>query len=562
MNGYDIRTVSSLEKVFQKKDFHDFVPVERLSGLQGETVSFQFAFRYLENYSHFQQITQGPKSPQLTISVNDVFKDIVRIRKVGLVPVTFPANASFDDEYLSTEAGLYPDLLRSFSGTFSVIPHQWRALWIDVSIPETMKGGDYPITFDFRDIQGEAVHTATIVLHVIAAKIPQLQLIHTEWFHADCLASYYHVPILGEEHWAIMENFIALAVKRGCNMILTPLFTPPLDTLVGGERPTVQLVKVTKRQQSWTFDFSLLERWVSMCKRCGMRYFEMSHLFTQWGAKFCPKIVATVDGTDKTVFGWHTEATGNAYFAFLSAFLPRLVEELKRLGIDGDTFFHVSDEPNPLNLDSYLAAKKLVEPYLEGFPVIDALSHVEFFKKGIVERPVPTSDTFDAFLSCGFPHPWVYYCCSQDVNVPNRFMAMPSYRNRIMGLLLYRYDMEGFLHWGYNYYYSQYSRQQIDPYQETGALDAFPAGDSFLVYPGPDGMPEESIRIMVQDEGLNDLRACRLLEQIKGREFVLRLLLGGRSEDFTFSSYPHSAGWLLSMRERINRAIEDAIGKR
>lgn len=66
-------------------------------------------------------------------------------------------------------------------------------------------------------------------------------------------------------------------------MLLMPVFTLPLDTKVGGERPTTQLVGVEKTADGYVFDFSLVGRWLDMCARCGVKYHEISHLFTQWG---------------------------------------------------------------------------------------------------------------------------------------------------------------------------------------------------------------------------------------------------------------------------------------
>ena len=105
-------------------------------------------------------------------------------------------------------------------------------------------------------------------------------------------------------------------------MLLTPVFTPPLDTAVGGERTTIQLVDIRVDNGRYSFGFEKLERWVEMCRECGIRYFEIAHLYTQWGALHCPKIMATVDGEYRRIFGWDADATGDAYRAFLGAFLP------------------------------------------------------------------------------------------------------------------------------------------------------------------------------------------------------------------------------------------------
>ena len=136
---------------------------------------------------------------------------------------------------------------------------------------------------------------------------------------------------------------------------------------------------------------------------------------------------------------------------------------------------------------------------------------------------------------------------------------MPSARNRILGVQLYKFDIEGFLHWGYNFYNCQQSLYPLDPYSITDGDGFGPAGDCFQVYPGRGGVPEESIRMMVTDEALNDLRALRLLESLRGRDFTLALIEEGLSAPLAFDRYPTDAAWLLRLRERVNREIARAV---
>src|SRR5690606_38890715 len=100
--------------------------------------------------------------------------------------------------------------------------------------------------------------------------------------------------------------------------------------------------------------------------------------------------------------------------------------------------------------------------------------------------------------------------------VSNRFFSLPSVRNRIIGVQLYKFGIQGFLHWGFNFWYSQYSVKAIDPFRVTDAGGAFPSGDAFVVYPGPEG-PLDSIRWEVFREALQDMRALELLEQLAGK---------------------------------------------
>ena len=73
--------------------------------------------------------------------------------------------------------------------------------------------------------EGRVVCSCVMKITIIGASLPQQKIIHTEWMHADCLADYYQVDVFSEEHWEILENYFRQYVKRGCNMMLTPLFT-------------------------------------------------------------------------------------------------------------------------------------------------------------------------------------------------------------------------------------------------------------------------------------------------------------------------------------------------
>jgi hypothetical protein len=287
----------------------------------------------------------------------------------------------------------------------------------------------------------------------------------------------------------------------------------------------------------------------------------MSHLFTQWGAAAAPKVMASVNGEYKRIFGWDTPAVGGEYTRFLQAYLPELTEKLKKWGIADRTYFHISDEPRIEQLESYRAAKDSVAEYLKDFVIIDALSSYEFYKTGVVEKPVSSNNHIHTFLENGVKNMWSYYCTSQYEKVSNRFMSMPSARNRIYGVQLYKYDIEGVLHWGYNFYNSQYSLKKINPYAVTDALGAFPAGDPFLVYPKADGTPEESIRMMVHYHAMTDLRAMKLLESLTDKEYVMEIIEGDLSEPITLDTYPKSDYYLISLRNRINREIARRCAK-
>lgn len=550
MSVIETRCLSSLAKVFADEEPQE-QPFLRASALENETFAYQIAYR----------LSGNPRSLRhVRVRVESELRERITVRSVGLAPSELPCYGDHDEHVLRTQPGLYPDPLYPISPTEGIIvpPDQWRSLWITVALDGSRPAGAYPIALVLESESGEPLAKCAFELDVLPAQLPEQKLIHTEWFHTDCIAQYYGVDVFSEAHWSLVERFVLTAVDHGVNMLLTPLFTPPLDTKAGGERPTVQLVDVIKDGSRYAFGFDRLRRWVEMCDRTGIKYLEFSHLFTQWGAKHAPKIMATEDGRLKRIFGWDTDAAGEAYGQFLAQFLPALVAFVKDSGLEGRCWFHVSDEPALEHLASYSAAAAILHRHVGEFPIVDALSRVEFYKNGLVRKPIPATDHIEPFLAEGIDGLWTYYCCSQYKDVSNRFFNQPSARNRIIGIQLYKYGIEGFLHWGYNFWFSQYSVRPINPFVTTDADHAFPSGDAFLVYPGADG-PIESIRMEVLFEALQDLRALELLESLVGRDEVIRLIEELAGEELTFSSYPRNAEWLLAFREEVNRRIVDAL---
>ncbi len=543
--------VSSLEKVFPDEAPQP-LRTATATALCGERFSVQCATCHDEL-----------DKVDVTVSVVTDFPGTIRLYRVGYVPVLLPAYSHSDDYFLRKTAGVYPDPLFPPEPVLSLgRRQQWRSLWVEWDVPADCPAGTYTLELQFEPARDwYSFHeTATFSLEVIPAVLPPQTLLRTDWFHCDCLAVQYGVPVFSAAHWTLMENYIREAVVYGQNTLLVPLFTPPLDTAVGGERPTVQLVEVSVTQGRYRFSFRRLRRFLRMAAACGITCFEMSHLFTQWGAAHAPKIIATVDGKEAKLFGWDTDASGREYQAFVTVFLKRLVAFLRREGVLECCRFHVSDEPNDTVEDTYRVAAACVNAVIPALPVMDALSHYSFYEKGLVRHPVPSIDHADAFLENGVPDLWLYYCCSQTNKVSNRMIAMPSARNRILGVQLYRYDIKGFLQWGFNFWFSQYSRRPIDPYLVTDADDAFPAGDAFIVYPGQDGKPVPSLRQLVFNEGLQDMRALQLLESLTSRGETLDFIAaqcGGSL--LTLTEYPRDAAWLLAFRAALNEKIKSLL---
>ena len=544
---YTFDLISSLDKVFCTGKWQ-YTSQTAGSMLKNERYSFQLVGTAAGD---------GPARIPLKLTIVSPIADCIRVWRVGYVPSVRPCMPNCnDDDYLTKQPGLFPDPLYPVKdGTIELSNGQNRAFWVSIE-PNGKYAGNYPVVLRVCTPDGAQIAELTYLLEILDADLPEQQLINTGWFHCDGLAVQHGAEVFGDAHFTVIEKYMRVYAAFGHNMILTPVFTPPLDTAVGGERLTTQLVDVAVQDGQYLFGFDKLERWIVTAERCGIQYFEISHLFTQWGARCAPKIMATVDGKYQKLFGWETDAQSDEYRTFLAQFLPKLDAFLHQMGIADKTFFHVSDEPALEHLDSYRAAKKAMLPYLPGYPVIDALSDYGFYETGVVTTPIVATDHIQPFLDHAVNGLWAYYCTGQDTDVANRFMAMPSYRNWILGYQLYKHNISGFLQWGFNFWNSQFSTHPINPYAVTDADGGFQSGDPFVVYPLDEtGEVVCSLRLYVFAEGLQDLRALRLLEGKIGRETVLELL----GDVQGFGRYPRDAAYILHLRQRINEKIKETL---
>ena len=543
------RQISDLHKIRTESDM-DVPQVTRKTLLRGERFSYQIALLCRE---------QGTFSLKITSEL----KEYITLYKVDKAIMDLPAyyNRACDN-YITKEEGTMPDILSRFDYEKDLLRsyNSVVTLWLRLDLPRDMTPGEYDISVEFeRELSEEKLTFNTVMsIEVLDAVVPEQKTRFTQWFHTDCISSIHNVEIYSEKHWELIDKYMAMASDMGINMILTPVITPPLDTAEGITRPNVQLVRIEKKGDEYTFDFSLLKRWIALARKNNMKYFEISHLFSQWGLKYAPNTYVYENGVGSYMFGWHVSSRADEYKDFLSRFIPSLVEFLKSEEIADNCYFHISDEPYEEHIEAYKYAKGIIKPLIGDIKTIDAMSHPEYFEEGIAEIPIPGINRIAPFLKLDIKERWTYYCCSQGIGVSNRFLAMPSSRTRIVGLQMYKYGISGFLHWGYNFYYSQFSRSLINPYATTSAGGAFPSGDSFSVYPGADG-PVPSIRGFVFRSALQDIEICRLLESFIGHDEVVKIIDDIAGMNVTFDEYPTDSGYIPRVMDAVKEKIKEYI---
>jgi hypothetical protein len=132
--------------------------------LSNEVYSFQAAYYWSDL-----------RKQNVQVRLNSEILPWITIRSVSLVPSELPC---------------YPDL------------------WITVNpAREQIKPGIYPIEIVVHESFSEQeLSKAIFHLRVIDELLPKQILVHTEWFHADCIATYYGLEVFSEGHWERMDH--------------------------------------------------------------------------------------------------------------------------------------------------------------------------------------------------------------------------------------------------------------------------------------------------------------------------------------------------------------------
>ncbi|MBE6705552.1 MAG: DUF4091 domain-containing protein [Ruminococcaceae bacterium] len=510
--------LSSMSTVFTDEKPKKTEKCSKLTMLSNETASFQLAFRIKET---------GDTGAKMKLTVESEISRYITAYVVGNVAVTKVGYGFSDEWFLRKTPGLYPDYLRKLGKNENVYSanNLWQALLFNINedaadIPK----GTYKVKVTLESCHEDKLAVSeTFTVKVLGAKLPKQTLSVTNWIHYDCMSYFASCKPFSVKFWKVFRSYITLAVKNGQNMILTPAFTPPLDTAVGKERPTVQLVGVDKTDKGYKFDFSMMEKFINIALECGVEKFEHSHMFTQWGAYHAPKIVVRENGKNIKKFGWHTDAHGEEYTEFVSAYIPAVTAFLKSKGWLERFFFHVSDEPVPENRVSYSKASELMHELLGSLPSGDALSKYEFYRDGIVNIPIAKSRDIEDFIGkCD--DLWLYFTGAESKNyLSNRLIGMSAERNLILGLQLYYYDIKGFLQWAFNAHHTTLCESFVNPYRSSDNNMHFVGGTSYLVYPETDGATP-SIRLLYFRDIMQIVRACQLLESLTSRGFVTSII--------------------------------------
>ena len=399
---------------------------------------------------------------------------------------------------------------------------------------ECVPGRVEPYVIRFRVAQGNVVRELSLKVNVHPVALPPVgkdSFKYTNWMDFDSMAASHGLKPWSEEHWKMIEKYVRLATRGRQNMgLMRAVFEKGSD---GAMR----------------IDKGKFSRFLDIYDRTGIWYLEGTHLagfVNGWGSP-----------AFKTAYTTNVTTTVEGALA-LSKLARMYMDEIDARGLRDRWFQHVADEPGGANVPEYRITAGIVRRYMPGIRTVDAVEEPSF--AGALDVWCPKVDSFerhralyDSFRTNFGDRVWCYTCCIPGGKWMNRLLDHELLRPALIPWVSGMYDVDGFLHWGYNWW-----RDGSDPFKDTIVLKRnppLPAGDTHIVYPGKGG-PWSSARLEATRAGMEDadlLAMLRRRDRAAADALVRRMARG-------YGDYSTSCKLYREVRRAILQALEVVYG--
>jgi len=506
-----------------------------LEGAKGEVVSGQAAIRTDTDLSSVRCRVDCPAGSPLAKA---------RLQWVRYLPFKNNSYGVPLDELIAKAPVELPDPFWE-SPLVDIEKDKTQTVWIDVQVPRNAPAGVYEASLVFEWASGKA--SVPVRLKVWDFDLPKERHQQvTNWF--DFPSTGFKVKEFSPEYWDLAAKFAKIMVDHRQTCFRTYL--------------SMIRTAYTKKR-GFACDFSNFDRWVETFFNAGMDRMELFQI----GAVNTEVMDrnATIQPADLAA-EVKDPAVKLTAEQKLRGVLRALEKHLKAKGWQKRAMMHVNDEPFIHLLPSYKHVASIARKEAPSLKLIEAIETTDF--GNALDVLVPKLNHmnlwwpyFEKSKSQG-KEVWFYTCCHPLGRYPNRFIDQPLVETRLLHWISYLYGLDGYLHWGLNWY-----APDRDPTSEAGVSEGVTLGDRAIMYPGKNG-PIGSIRWSAMRDGLQDYEYLRVLED---RLATIKTRLGSKAEwldprqrsleichkvAWSFYGFTRSGQVLLDARRAVAEEIE------
>lgn len=459
-----------------------------------------------------------------------------------------PGSRKTDCDTISTRAAyLVPDVLDP-SERFDFAGSTARPVWLTIDVPRSAVPATYRGKIVVTAAGGFAV-PLSLELEVQGGTVP----LPADWsFRVDfwqnpwAVARQHRVEPWGPAHRAILREHLKMLADVGQTYVSAYITDSPWhdDTYVAD---TTMVEWIREPDGVFRFDYRIFDTYIELAMAAGINDAISCFTMLPWNGRV--RYLDRATGEHR----WETWATDSLeYKRFWRAFLADLRAHLTRKGWFGKSYLEV----NELSLEDTLRAIELARADSPAWKVTYAGNHHPELLGPVDDlctllgHEIPIAD-----IQARRSHRQTstfYVCCTPPF--PNNFPFSPPVENVWIGWHAAAMGMDGFLRWAWDNW-------PADPLLDSRHI-RFPAGDTFLVYPGPIA----SVRMERLREGFVDYEKLRLVRQrlaAQNSEAAKRALrqLDAALNSFSWNRVNSSAGaTVVEDVHNARTALNEATG--
>ena len=390
-------------------------------------------------------------------------------------------------------SSLVADPINTIATTATLKANNVQPIWLSIKIPSNAKQGDYVATVT---VKADKTYQLKLNVKVLERTLPtpsQWSFNLDFWQHPAAVARVHNIELWSDAHFDLMRKYYTMLADAGQKNITASIVDEPWGHQTYDDYPS--LVKWTKKKDgSWIYDYSLFDKYISFVMSCGINQRINCYSMVPWKIAF--------QYYDENL-GKNTTFTGaigsDEYNVFWTSMLKDFTKHLKQKGWFSITAIAMDERPMPA-MQSVIKLLKQIDP--EWKITLAGEYHPEI-EQDIFDYCIASYHSFpDAILKKrqqqGKLSTW-YTCCTE--KYPNGFTFSPAAEHVWLGWYTAAKNMDGYLRWAYNSW-------PKEPLKDS-RFTAWPAGDTFQVYPGP----LSSIRFEKLIEGIQDFEKIKILKE-------------------------------------------------
>ncbi len=490
------KTVDPLIKVFRETAFFREIDSPALSA-RGEHATLQFVVRSQKNISALKL------SLESLVNGKDTLDDI----RIGYVDYVYVGRNTPDPsrDKLYSSSGFYPDPIITRE-SMVLAASQTQPIWVTIAVPAGTPEGTYNGMAELTgNIEGKRFTTEKEVkLKVYPVTIDETSLWVTNWYstsdyNLELIFGEKDIPRFSEKYWAFIRLLASKMAEYRQNVaLISPL----------------RLSEYTlDREGNYEIDFSHFDRTVEIFREEGvLGRIEGGHIGTRKGGWISDFVVFAPVIEEDTTYLKKFDISNDTARTFYRSFIPALVQHLKEKGWDRIYMQHLMDEPIPENIDTYIEIARFIKKLAPDMKIVEACHSKDL--DNTVDVWVPQLDYmhqdyefYEERTEKG-DEIWFYTCLNPKGEYANRFIELPLIKTRILHWINYRYQIPGYLHWGFNFWRKDPFFESTSIQLESGTI--LPGGDAWIVYPG-DSTLYSSIRLEAMRDGIVDYELLKML---------------------------------------------------